>query len=349
MNAGYARRMRLPIETDRLLLREVVPSDAPLIAARRSDPEVARYAAWDPPYPLDAAVRLVDDVIAMGGPIDDGWWMLTVERKSDGVVVGGMAVHPTFNLRTIEIGYDLADGHRGRGYAAEAVAGLVPWLFDTFQATRITGMLHPDNMASARVLERNGFLYEGHTRNSYWLGDENVDDLIYGLTPDDWRAWVGRTRRPPDEVRLEPVDQANESAVFRLKTHWSQRRFVAPMEWSYADALFPEVVNGAPLDPWLRAVHADDELVAFVMLALPTDAHPEPYLWRLLVDRLHQRRGIGRRTLDLVVEECRRRQASSLVTSWVPGRGSPEPFYLGYGFEPTGEIVDDEIEARLAW
>jgi diamine N-acetyltransferase len=37
----------------------------------------------------------------------------------------------------------------------------------------------------------------------------------------------------------------------------------------------------------------------------------------------------------------------TLLTSWEPGRGSPEPFYLSRGFEPTGRIVDGEIEGRL--
>ncbi|MDH5423272.1 MAG: GNAT family N-acetyltransferase, partial [Acidimicrobiia bacterium] len=78
-----------------------------------------------------------------------------------------------------------------------------------------------------------------------------------------------------------------------------------------------------------------------------TDAHPEPYLWRLLIDRLHQRRGIGKRALDLVVEECRSMGASTLLTSWNPDPGTPEAFYVAYGFEPTGKIVDEEVEARL--
>lgn len=121
------------------------------------------------------------------------------------------------------------------------------------------------------------------------------------------------------------------------------------MEWSFADALIPEIYNGAPMVPWMRAVYGDDELVGFVMLALVTAAHPEPYLWRLLVDRLHQRRGIGRRVLDLMVEECETRGWSTLTTSWDPRRGTPELFYLSYGFVPTGEIEDDEIVARLTF
>jgi diamine N-acetyltransferase len=115
---------------------------------------------------------------------------------------------------------------------------------------------------------------------------------------------------------------------------------------SFADALFPEVVDGSPLLPWMRAVVADGEIAAFVMLALTTEHHPEPYLWRLLVDRLHQRRGIGGRVLDLVAEECRRMGDETLLTSWGEGKGSPRPFYLSHGFEPTGRIIDGETEGR---
>jgi diamine N-acetyltransferase len=120
------------------------------------------------------------------------------------------------------------------------------------------------------------------------------------------------------------------------------------MAESYADALFPEIVDGAPLVPWMRAVRADGELVGFVMLALRTEHHPEPYLWRLLIDRLHQRRGIGTRVLELIAEECRRSGSDTLLTSWGEGKGSPREFYLRNGFEPTGRVVDDETEARRA-
>ena len=147
-------------------------------------------------------------------------------------------------------------------------------------------------------------------------------------------------------MSLVEVKVENNRAVYRLRTHKTQEGMVAPMAGSFADALFPEVVDDAPVVPWMRAVEADDELVGFVMLALSTDHHSEPYLWRLLIDRLHQRRGIGGRVLDLVADECRERGDSTLLTSWVEGRGSPQPFYERYGFVPTGEIVDGEVEAR---
>ena len=226
---------------------------------------------------------------------------------------------------------------------------MVDYLFETLGVTRAFATPHPMNIPSAIVLERTGFVYEGHTRNSFWLGDENSDDLIYGQTPEDHAAWKNRKRHPVGNVILVPVDHSNDRAVCKLSTHWTQRELVAPMEGSFADALVPEIYNGHPMVPWMRAVYADDELVAFVMLGLVTPGMDEPYLWRLLVDRLHQRRGIGRRVLDLVVEECKARGASTLTTSWNPRRGTPAPFYRRYGFVETGEVEDEEVVARLTF
>jgi len=50
----------------------------------------------------------------------------------------------------------------------------------------------------------------------------------------------------------------------------------------------------------------------------------------------------------MIVEQCREWGASALVTSWEEGPGSPRPFYLSLGFEPTGRIIDEETEGRLA-
>ena len=332
-------------ETERLLLRPAQAGDLDVLVARRSDPQVAAYQSWDTPYPRDRAEQLLRAATAMPGPADDEWFMITVVAQ--GEIIGDLAVLMSWGMRTAEIGFTLAPAAWGKGYATEAVDGLLDYLLEDVGVTRVAGTLHPDNVASAQVLERTGFLYEGRTRSSYWVGDEVYDDLIYGMTAEDRRVWRDRPRHTPAEVELVVVDQSNEREVAKLSSHKSQERFVAPMTWSYADALFPEIIDGAPLVPWMRAIRADGELVGFVMLAQPTDHHPEPYLWRLLIDRLHQRRSIGLRALDRVVEECRAMGAATLVTSWGEGRGSPEPFYLAYGFEPTGGHIDHEIEARL--
>ncbi len=298
------------------------------------------------PYPLEQAQRVVSELVEMEGPVNDEWWMAVVCDRRTGEVLGDLAVHLTSEGRTAEVGYSFASEYWGRGYAIEATAALVEYLFEDVRVTRLFGMLHPDNPASAMVMERTGFLFEGHTKASFWLDGENSDDWIYGLTRPDWETWRNRPQHPPDDLRLVEVTTDNERVVSKLTTHKTQEAFVAPIAWSFTDALFPEVVDGAPLVPWMRAVIADDEVVGFVMLALRTEHHPEPYLWRLLIDRLHQRRGIGGRVLHLIADECRQMGDATLLTSWTEGKGSPRPFYLRHGFEPTGRVIDEETEAR---
>lgn len=322
------------------------PDDSASLHARRNDPAIAALQNWALPYPAERAESLIAEVAAMGGPQNDEWYMIGIADAATDELVGDLALHMSSQCRGAEIGYTLASEHWGNGYAVEAVAALVEYLFDTLGVTRISAMLHPDNVASAQVLERTGFLFEGHTRSSFWANDEVSDDYIYGMLRSDWQAWVNRPVTRPQTVKLIEIDTTNDRSVRRLKTHKSQERFVAPMAASFADALFPEVIDGAPVVPWLRAIEADDDLVGFVMLALTTEHHPEPYLWRLLIDRLHQRRGVGTMALDLVAGECRAMGDTTLLTSWETGRGSPEPFYLSRGFEPTGRIIDGEVEGR---
>lgn len=335
-----------PIHTERLVLRPPEPDDVDTVWENRNDPEVAALEAWALPFPRERAEAMVMGSIEMGGPEPDTWWLAIIELH-DGQVVGELAVHPTWGGRSVEIGYLLARGHWGAGYATEAVEALVVWLFD--QGThRVSAMLHPDNHASAMLLERTGFRFEGHTRGSFWVDDEVSDDLLYGMTQEDWEAWNARPLGEPDELRLTEITPEDVRRVGALETHHSQRRFVAPMGASFGDALFPEEWEGETAVPWLRAVVADGDFAGFVMVAEPTEGHPVPYLWRLLIDRSHQRRGIGRRVIGLLADQARTWGAEALDTSWEPGKGSPEGFYRGLGFEPTGRIIDGEIEARLS-
>ena len=336
-----------PLLTDRLRLRPVEAGDAAALHDRRNDPDVAALQAWSTPVAIADMEALVERSAASNEPPVDGWWMLTVERLADGLIVGDVVLRLGWDGRAAEIGYTFAREAWGHGYATEAAGALVDHLFSRPEMTRVHATLHPDNHRSARVLENLGFVHEGVTRSSFWVGDENSDDALYGLTRADREDWLARPVTPPAQVRLIEVTPDNQSAVNRLVTHKSQERFVAPNVYSFAHAQVPEVIDGAAVVPWYRAVEADGELVGFVMLAEITDAHPEPYLWRLMVDRRHQRRGIGDRVLDLVIEQCRAWRAPSLIVSWEEGLGGPRPFYERRGFVTTGEIVDGETEARL--
>jgi len=333
------------IRTARLVLRPMRPEDAVGLHERRNDPEVSRYQDWVLPYPLEKAQQVVGDIAAMDGPTDGQWWMLSVTDSETDEVLGDLALFMSNQGRTAEVGYTFTAKHWGNGYAAEAVGALVARLFEAFGVTRVSGMLHPENRPSAMVLERTGFVFEGHTRLSDWVADDNTDDLIYGLTREDWESWRDRPRNPPAEVRLVELTTGNRQDVLDLRTHHSQRAFVAPMANSLSEALIPPVEGGSILQPWFRAVEADGGVVGFLMLGFPTDG--EPFLWRLLIDRMHQHRGIAAAALALVGVEVKAMGHPTYLTSWIEGRGSPGPFYIGLGFELTGEIIHGETVARI--
>jgi diamine N-acetyltransferase len=144
------------------------------------------------------------------------------------------------------------------------------------------------------------------------------------------------------QVTLRPITSETVRAVTQLSVAPGQEHFVAPNAVSLSQALFSD-------EAWYRAIHADDEMVGFVMLADETmkpdpPAVPKVFLWRFMLDQRHQRRGIGREAIRLVCEHARSRSGIDvLYTSYVPGEGSPGPFYLGLGFVPTGEMEGDEI------
>ena len=151
-------------------------------------------------------------------------------------------------------------------------------------------------------------------------------------------------------IFLREITGANRPEVERLGVTSEQENYVAGVVESLVEAAATPAAC-----PWYRAVYAGDEPVGFVMISdgIP-DGHPEylgPYfLWRLLIDARWQGRGFGRAALELVVEYVRTRpNASTLLTSVVPGPASPMGFYLRCGFARTGQVFDGEdvLELRL--
>ncbi|MGK2851911.1 MAG: GNAT family N-acetyltransferase [Candidatus Limnocylindrales bacterium] len=159
----------------------------------------------------------------------------------------------------------------------------------------------------------------------------------------DGEGAVAIEPRPGPEARVDLRQVTGETVrlVCLLHVAPEQRGFVAPNAVSFAEAMYEPKA-------WFRAVVANDVPVGFVMLSIDLDK-PEVYLWRFMIDQRYQGRGYGRAAIAQVVEHARAVPgATELLVSWVPADGGPEPFYRGLGFEPTGEVDDGEVVARLA-
>ncbi|MER5901193.1 GNAT family N-acetyltransferase [Streptomyces mirabilis] len=93
-------------------------------------------------------------------------------------------------------------------------------------------------------------------------------------------------------------------------------------------------------NPWYRAVYRGDEPVGFVMLSWKPPSGPfkgRHFIWRLLVDKRYQRRGIGEEALTQIAALVRADGATELLTSYEPGDGEARTVLTagGHMFSPV--------------
>lgn len=181
----------LPVATERLLLRTVVPGDRDAIGRYCSDPEVTRYlpfAALD----QDGLTHRMERLVGGTAPQAVGEH-LTLAVEHEGVLVGDLmlrftAQHGPDDLPSIaELGWVFAPEHAGRGFATEAARALVDLAFTHYPLHRLVAQLDPRNLASARLCERLGMRHEAHTREDYPDRDGSWSDTsVYGLLRSEW-------------------------------------------------------------------------------------------------------------------------------------------------------------------
>jgi aminoglycoside 6'-N-acetyltransferase len=177
--------------TDRLLLRPLTPADAPVMAAYRSDPGVARYQPWTAPYTVNDATTLIRDLV-QGDPTTPGWFQYGIERRKDGALIGDLGVHLHQNGQQADIGFTLAVEHQGVGYGTEAVRRVLDHLLVERGLHKVSAECDARNLASARLLTRVGFHLEGRLRSHTWIKGEWTDDLWFGLLADEWPPSSGQ-------------------------------------------------------------------------------------------------------------------------------------------------------------
>ena len=154
---------------------------------------------------------------------------------------------------------------------------------------------------------------------------------------------------PSAQNNLELIElNARAREFLLLEVNENQKNLVASVAQSFADALFPpaDYENGAPL-PWIRGVLRNSEPVAFIMCADPTEQQKDPWLWRLLVDKSHQRCGIGKFAVKSVLARYREMGCARVLVCWAPIEGNAGDFYRKIGFVETGEKMGEEIVAEF--
>ncbi len=151
----------------------------------RGDPLVSRYQSFRP-HSIAEVERFIKR--SSGNFNVEGTWH-QVGIFLDGTLIGDIGIHFIGPDNTqCEIGYTLAPDRQGKGLAAEAVSGVIDYLFSTLGKHRVLASIDPDNAPSLRLVEKLGFRKEAHFRKSVLVDGAWRDDLVYGLLAEEWKG-----------------------------------------------------------------------------------------------------------------------------------------------------------------
>ncbi len=168
------------LETERLLLRRISSDDVNEILELRGNPITMKFI----PKPLvtNSAealehFKLIDNKIVNNEGIN---WAITLKGNSKLIgIIGHYRIKPE-NYRC-EIGYMILPKYNGQGITTEAIKVVLEYGFDNLQMHSIEAIIDPENYASERVLQKNGFLKEAHFLENEFYNGTFRDTVIYSL------------------------------------------------------------------------------------------------------------------------------------------------------------------------
>lgn len=166
------------IETERLVLRRLVPDDFEAVRRIHSDPEVmAIYGgAFTEQGTRDFFQRNFDRYAKDGV----SFYAITLKDTGELIGCGGIIMQDTDQGIEPEIGYQVRRDQQGRGYATEMARGCMKYAFETLGHDHIISLIRPDNMPSRRVAEKNGLIVD---REYVWREQLH---LVYRMTKSQW-------------------------------------------------------------------------------------------------------------------------------------------------------------------
>ena len=179
--------MSVQLETERAILRLLARKDCRMLMMAIGHPKIAETTLNIPhPYTLETAyawIERVNDPALSATSVQLGVFL-----KDSGELVGGVGLSPINRKhRKADLGYWCAFEHWNRGITTEAASRLVRYGFEELDLERIRAKCFADNIASARVMEKVGMVYEGLARHEFVKDGRFVDFHHYAVLREDWR------------------------------------------------------------------------------------------------------------------------------------------------------------------
>lgn len=173
--------MKFHLETERLILREIRPSDLEGMFELDSDPEVHRYLGNKPVKTKQESLKIINDIIKQYEERGIGRWAAI--EKSSGEFIGwsGIRLNTEYNMngytKFYDVGYRLIKRFWGKGYATESGKLAVDYAFNSLKLPELYGITELRNQASHKVLLKIGL----HYVEDFYFEKEKLDLRWYKI------------------------------------------------------------------------------------------------------------------------------------------------------------------------
>ncbi len=171
------------LTTERLQFRQLVSDDTKEIFRLRSDERVNRFLTRNQYNTLEEAGAFINKINR--GVHNNEWIYWAIAFKNDNKLIGTICL---WNIQPenhrAEIGYELNPDYWGKGIMKEAMPKIIEYGFDIMKLHSIEADLDPGNSQSVMLLEKNGFIKEGHLRESTFFEGRFSDRAVYSLIND---------------------------------------------------------------------------------------------------------------------------------------------------------------------
>lgn len=167
------------VRTERLLLRQVLPTDAIAVMKIRGNEEAMRYIPRPRAKTKEDALAVVE---MLTNGINEGksinWAISNIENPSEIYgIMGYVNFYP--ELGKAEIGYMLHPDYWGKGYVPEAILEVEKFGFEQINLQSIEAKIDPRNDNSRKILQRNNYQFDRLVQKEMIFQQEELDSEYY--------------------------------------------------------------------------------------------------------------------------------------------------------------------------
>lgn len=189
----------LIIHTERLLIRNLRPTDLENFHLYRSNPDIAKYQNFNV-MTLEQADTFIEKNADKQFGQPGEWVQYGIENKATRKLIGDCAIHLKYDdPRMAEVGITLSHLEQKKGYAKEALLGILSFLFDAKGLHRVVETVDAENTASLNLMKSIGFRQEGHFIENIFFKGKWGSEFQFAMLK---REWDENVMNPTRSTRL---------------------------------------------------------------------------------------------------------------------------------------------------